>query len=294
MIVRVSGNSVARQSPSDDWLWIVENEDLERLLFDRTMMGAEFRRTCYVCTSHFLRHMANLLTDGMWSELLVLSKGAVYEIGLAASQELDLNLPTNLIATARAEVEATDAEVEASYARYDAGGDSLVIGDTVASGATIETALRHYGRVHPVKRVLVFSFAGSLVGARRVHRYCTQRGIEFTALYGLAAFGLGENGFDLSFNHPETVCSATYVRRGSDLFEGKQVSSAGWDFGSQCMSPLKYQALSWLEAQVSGLTTSDVFAHARKPEDWRLVARESSAYLSALPDFPSAAPLDSV
>jgi hypothetical protein len=292
---QLDGSVAAKQDNSGvGSLWIVENAQLERLLFDRTLMGVEFRKICFDVTCRFLRHVADELADGRWSELVILSKGVVYEIALGAAQELDLNLPTNVVATSRVDVGATDAQIRALYARYDAGGDSIVIGDTVASGATIETALTHYQRVHKLSRVIVMSYAGTLVGARRLDKYCSQHGIELNVLYGLAAFGLGENGFDLSFLHPATVCADRYKERARMLFEGRAVSSPGWDFGTQCMAPEKYQALSWIEAQASGLVAGPIFSHAKEPTDWRLVAREADAYARMLPDLPVATPLDDI
>jgi len=297
MSIRTSvDGSRAYRVDSDDGLsrlWIVENSELERLLFNRQLTGVEFREACLRSTRLLLRHATDLLAAHDWSELIVLSKGMIYGVGHAAAVEQRINLPTNVVATARLSVESSSASVAVPYARFDGGGSSLVIGDTIASGATITAAIDLYHAIHPVERLLVLSFAGSAVGAKRIEEYCLERQIDLHLLFGLAAFGLGSNGFDLSFLHPSTICDERYRELAERVFEGRQVSSVGWDFGTQCMAPAKYCALSWLEAQVLDMESSAVFSHAVRPEDWHVVAREASAYSSARPDLPVQVPLES-
>jgi hypothetical protein len=110
-------------------------------------------------------------------------------------------------------VTASDAKVEVSYRSLDAGGSTLLVGDTVASGTTIVAALEEYSTVHQLRRLFLFSFAGSLIGARRIADYCAQKSIDLTMLFGLAAFGLGVNGFDLSFLDPATLTDSSYKTR---------------------------------------------------------------------------------
>ncbi|SCL46003.1 hypothetical protein GA0070606_0902 [Micromonospora citrea] len=259
-------------------LHLVHNRHLEALLFDRNLTDLPFRRACLSSSREFVRHIRDELDGADVAELIILSKGLVYQLAEAVAVEAGRNLPANLVSTSRVAVASDDATVEVSYARFDAGGSTLLVGDTVASGATIVAALREYQRFHAVRRLYVLSYAGALHGAARIAGYCADSGIECTILFGLAAFGLAENGFDLSFLHPATVTRDAYRERARRQFAGKQVSAVGWDFGSQAMAPGKYRQLCWVEADMWGLHGSPALAVARAPEDMAALAHEAPAY----------------
>jgi hypothetical protein len=275
--------SKVRSVPIDgrtDVLFVVENEPLERLLFDRNLVGVPFREACREASREYVRHLADEIpADGELAELVVLSKGLMYQLADAVAAELDANLPMNLVATRRASVGENAAAIETMYARFDAGGDTLLLGDTIASGATVCAAVDAYRQVHNLRALYVLSFAGSLVGARRIVKHCSANGIAVSLLYGLAAFGLARNGFDLSFLHPDTICADRYRKRARALFGGRAVSAVGWDFGSQAMAPGKYANLCWLEADYWGLQGHPSLACAQRPVDLRVVAAEAAASL---------------
>lgn len=278
MITSISGSTVEdiSQESGVPGLRLVHNEALERFLFDRNLVGLGFRRACLEASSYFVSH---LLDEGLedCSELLILSKGVAYQMASAFADVANLNLPCNLIATSRVAASDEGAKIDVTYSRFDAGGSTLILGDTIASGATITTALGEYQKFHTLDRVIIVSFAGSLVGARHVHEYCARNGIETLFLFGLAAFGLAPNGFDLSFLHPDTICRDGYKQRAENQFAGNPVSAVGWDFGSQTMAPEKYRSLCWLEANRWGLLESPALRLARKPTDMSVVAHEAIA-----------------
>ncbi|MET8140691.1 hypothetical protein ABZU32_10315 [Sphaerisporangium sp. NPDC005288] len=263
-------------------LYVVRNEALERMLFDRNLIGAGFRRACLASSRHFAGHLADEYDPARTAELVILSKGLVYQLGDAVLRQSGHNLPLNLVATSRVAVSGASAHVEVPYAQIEAPADTLLIADTVASGATVIAAVGRYLETHALKRLYVLSYAGALRGARRIAAYCAARGVRPTFLFGLAAFGLGLNGFDLSFLHPETVTRRAYVERAARQFSGKAVSAVGWDFGSQVTAPGKYRRLCWLEAEVWGLHGSDCLAVAERPESWSGLVHERAAYAAAL------------
>src|SRR5262249_618234 len=154
----------------------------------------------------------------------------------------------------------------------------LVIGDTIASGATIISAINTYADAAPLRKVYILSYAGTAVGAQRIVAHCEAKGIEVCILLGLAVFGLGDNGFDLSFLHPDTMASEVYRDRARDQFDSKAVSAVGWDFGSQFLAPTKYQYLCWVEAERWGLLGHPSFAVAVHPPSMDLLANEKAAF----------------
>lgn len=274
----VAGSDV-RSVPSLPQLHIVENDALEGLLFDRTLLGRAFREKCLDASTLFLRHLnEELSAEQSLSELILLSKGLAYQLSLAHETVVDVELPINIVATERAEVLADEAKVRVPYSRFDAGGSSLIVGDTVASGASIVAALDAYRLAHSVHRLYVVSYAGSMIGARRIVDYCDGAGIDVVLLFGLAAFGLGENGFDLSFLHPETLTRGEYRDRARRQFGGRAVSAVGWDFGSQWLAPRKYRQLCWLEAERWGMHGDDSLGVELQPDDLDALWRELPAF----------------
>jgi hypothetical protein len=193
------------------------------------------------------------------------------------------NLEINFAATSRVEATGDSARVTVPYHNFDAPAETLIVGDTVASGATLCTGLELYLEQHHLRRLYVFTIAGSAAGGKRLAAFCRSRGIDLTLVYGLAAFGLAPNGFDLSFLHPETIARPGYRQRAAEAFRGRPVSSVGWDFGSQAQAITKYRMLCWIEAEYWGLQDDDVFAMRLRPTSTRLIQKELTACGSHLP-----------
>jgi hypothetical protein len=264
--------------------FIISNSPLERLLFNRNLIGLDFVTTCEEATGEFLRHFADELDVHAEdiAELVILGKGLHYGLRRTFAAILRRNLEMNLVATRRAAVHGQEARVDVLYRDFDAGRSNLVVGDTIASGATLCAALNAYLEHQHLAKVYVFTLAGSRVGGQRIGTFCAARGIDVTIAYGLAAFGLGANGFDLSFLHPDTIASEEYKRRAVEQFQGRAVSAVGWDFGSQAQAVEKYRNLCWIEAEFWDLQGSEAFAVAQRPRQMERVERERGAWESRL------------
>lgn len=265
---------------------IAEAGSLERLMFNRNIVGTEFLKICGAASTEILSGLVGRFGSTFFddfAELVVLSKGLCYQLGAAAQTVLARSLDTNFIATRREEVGAEGARIGTSYTSFTSPANDIIIADTVASGATICAALEVYRRFAEVRRLIILSFAGSALGACAISGYCAGRGIELTLVYGLAVFGLARNGFDLSFLDPDTITADRHRRRATDAFQGRPVSAVGWDFGSQAYSPRKYAMLCWIEERYWNLVGSGVFQQTTPPTDARLVLGEINAYRTLYP-----------
>lgn len=265
-----------------DRTFIAENDVLEELLFNRNLIGLEFTARCEEASRLFLQHFADelsVLGDDV-AEYMLLSKGLYYWLHNAYARVFGRNLQANFAVTRRLEVSSGGVEIEIPYINVDAPANTLLIGDTIATGASICTALAHYIRVRPVRQVIVLSIAGTVTGARAIATFCNQNDITLTLAFGLACFGLAKNGFDLSFLHPDTITAEKYRRRAEAHFHGKPVSSVGWDFGSQAQAVRKYRMLCALEASLWDLSQSNVFTVAEFNIDRHLVHKEYQAFLA--------------
>lgn len=259
--------------------YILENVPLENLLFSRSLMGLDFAQACKQATRYFLEHFARdmMPVEGI-SELMLLSKGYYYRMYGGFEAVFQRNLPINFVATQRVEISGDSAEVQIPYANLDAAGDRLLIGDTVASGATICAALQHVMSRCAVREVFIFSIAAAEVGIRRIAEFCNVNGIRCHIGVGLALFGLGENGFDLTFLHPQTITASKYRERAEIVYQGLPISVVGWDFGSQSQAPTKYRQLCWIEALRWGPSAERVFVEREPPENWWRIEKERDAY----------------
>jgi hypothetical protein len=282
----IGGSHIERvQIPGIDRAFIMRNSSLEAVLFNRNLIGLEFTQACESASRAFLSHLKPELTSIIEdvAELMILSKGMYFWIHNAFAQVFERNLEINFAATRRVEVSSNSAQVEIPYFNFDAPAENLIIGDVLASGATMCTALSHYLDYCQLKRVFVFSIAGSVIGGQTLANFCRSRGVELTLIYGLAAFGLSLNGFDLPFLHPDTITCDEYRYRAASVYEGKPISAVGWDFGTQAQAIRKYKMLCWIEAKYWGLEDSDVFLLKEFPGESRLVEKEKAAYSSAVP-----------
>lgn len=268
-----------------DKTFIIKNTALEEILFNRNCVGLAFTQNCEAATKSFLRHfepeLTPLIQEGV-AELMLLTKGMYYWMHNAFAEVFGRNLEINFAATRRAEVSSDSAQVIVPYFNFDAPADNLIIGDVLASGATICTALSLYLQYHKLKRVFLFSLAGSVIGGQALARFCKSQGIDLILAYSLAAFGLSSNGFDLSFLHPDTITGKEYRERALSVFKGKPVSAVGWDCGCQAQSLHKYKMLCWLEAEYWGLQDSEVFQLKEQVIDTRLVEKEYAAFRSRI------------
>jgi hypothetical protein len=262
--------------------FIIENPALEKILFDRNLIGLNFTDACEDSSEYFLRHFEPEIKDVIEdiAEFVLLSKSIYYWMHNAFAKVFNDNLQSNLAATSRVKVESSSAKIAIPYCNFDAPSKNLIIADTIASGATICQALSTYLNCHELDNVFIFSIAGSLIGGKAISKFCHSRNINLTLAYGLAAFGLGSNGFDPSFLHPETITNVKYKKRAAEVFHNKPVSSVGWDFGTQAQAIRKYKMLCWLEAEYWGLQDSEVFRYKEPRLDMRLIEKEYIAYKS--------------
>lgn len=269
-----------------DNCYITTNEPLERVLFNRNLIGLKFTECCELATQNFLMHFEPKIKkagDDI-AELMILTKGLYYWLHNAYAKVYNKNLQVNFIYTRRAKVTEEKVKVVVITTNFDAPASNLIIGDTIASGETICIALGEYLKYHELKQVFIFSIVGSKVGGQAIAKFCKERGIKLNIVYGLAAFGLAANGFDLSFLHPDTVTQPKYLKIAKDIYKNKGVSSAGWDFGTQSQAIRKYRMLCWLEEKYWGLENTGVFQETETPDDLRLIEKEATACKDIIPD----------
>lgn len=257
--------------------YLITNKHVENVLYNRGLIGKEFVTECYHSSSKFMLHFKQELNDNDVSELMILSKGYYYKFYDAYANILKKNLQINFIATKRVSIDGDNTKIIIPYSDISALTDTLLIGDTIATGKTICTVLKHYLEHHSIKKVFVYTIAGSILGGNEIYHFCKRNSIDLVLVYSIAAFGLGTNGFDLSFLHEDTIAEKKYIDKAKTLYNNQPISSVGVDFGSQSQSIKKYSNLCWLEKEFWNSDDS-VFPITNSNIDYNLVEKELSAF----------------
>jgi len=227
--------------------YILESRPVERLLFGRELVGQEFARECLLASLDFCRLLAPRLDTRDVAELLILNGGRYYGLASAYSQVFGRPLPVNEVkATRRCTADGTWA-ADISYRHYVHAAGTLLIGDTVATGVSARVALEDFFTFHLPREVVFFTICGGIPGGRVIAETCARHGVALTLVFGVAAFGLAENGTDLPFLHPETVTDPRYLERARVVYGGKPVCAIG-DWGERGEDPATYLA-TWAETK---------------------------------------------
>ena len=198
-----------------DNCYICTNRVLEGILFNRNLIGLNFTNSCEAATINFLNHLSLEIKEVIddIAELIVLTKGIYYWLHNSFEKVFKENLQANFVYTSRAKVTTEEIRVIIKSFNFDAPAKNLIIGDTIASGETICAVLREYIKYHSLKKVFILSIVGSKVGAEAISKFCKENDVELYIIYGLAAFGLARNGFDLSFLHKDTITEDKYIKK---------------------------------------------------------------------------------
>ena len=227
--------------------YILESRPVERLLFGRELVGQEFAHECLLASIDFCRLLAAPLDTDDVAELLILNGGRYYGLASAYSQVFGRPLPVNEVkATRRRGPDGTWA-ADISYRRYAHRSGTLLIGDTVATGVSAQMAMEDFFAYHLPREVVFFTICGGIPGGRVIAQTCTRHGVGLTLVFGVAAFGLAENGTDLPFLHPDTVTDPRYLARAEAVYGGKPVCAIG-DWGERGADPATYLA-TWAETK---------------------------------------------
>lgn len=236
--------------PLDDNTYILESPALEAFLFDRTVVGVPLLNAAREATTHWLaalRDRGRLLADDNVAGLTILTGGLYYGLQPAWQTVFGSLLPENFIGIKRHLDERNQWFADYHYVSFEAPCRTVLIGDTVASGASVSQGLRAFadwGRAHGLEQVHFFSACGSRVGGQRIRQACVDLGLKATFTHGLAAFGMAEHGWqlpdtDLPWLHPDTISQPHHLQRAELAFQSKPVCAIG-DWGLRCKNPKAY------------------------------------------------------
>jgi len=236
--------------PLDTDTYILETPALESFLFDRTVVGIPLLNAAREATVHWLASLRdnNLLDSSeQVAGLTILTGGLYYGLQPAWQTVFGTLLPENFIGVKRHLDQRQQWFADYHYVSFEAPCDTVLIGDTVASGASVIQGLQafaEWAKPRGLRKVHFFSACGSRIGGQRIRAACAALDIQATFTHGLAAFGMAEQGWqlpdtDLPWLHPDTITQPHYLQRAQAAFQGKPVCAIG-DWGMRCKNPKAY------------------------------------------------------
>ncbi len=193
------------------------------------------------------------------AELVLLSGGLYYQLNAGFKKKFKIALPQCFIGIKRRRVEGTEGGfiALATYENFESLPESanIIIGDTVATGATMQKSLyRLLDAMHErklrLKNIVICSLACSVTGAEIIKEAGEKVAAEFPGakIHLIAAeelFHLMPNGTDMRFLHQEAVMpdeTKERVLKKYGRYLGREMKCAVFDWGTRCKNPARHYA----------------------------------------------------
>lgn len=240
---------VARKDlPSHTYL--ISNPDSRAIHFNPSLVAEDLYPYSERCSAAFLSFVRKLgLLKGarrsQVAELVLLSGGLFYFINRAFQKVFCFALPRAFLGVRR--VMGKKPRGIISYDNFESVPEEsiTIIGDTIATGATLVDSIRFYcAKVPRVKKIIIFTIAGALPGLQRLaqlEKELTEKyGTQLFVFYSDGIFGLAHNRTDMMYFHPESMLTpegarAAQRRLGYTLGERMCVV---WDWGQRNKNPM--------------------------------------------------------
>ncbi len=262
---------ISLDSSKEDWrLYRVEQEEFpentyiicsgpsRRILYNPQMAGRELQEEMERMSPLFIKAATQKALRGARLddvvEFVLLAGGLYYSMARGFREVHGHALPQCFLGIKRQRIEGSEGQFRAvsTYENFESlpKESAVIIGDTIATGATIVRALRQLEdaaaeKEGKVRRLVVCSLACSTEGARRLgklEKEMRARDPEFRIWLIVAEqlFHLMPDGTDMRFLRedvvvPEESREYTISRYGEAL--GKEMKCAIFDWGTRCKNP---------------------------------------------------------
>ncbi|MEK9186361.1 MAG: hypothetical protein AAB885_02115 [Patescibacteria group bacterium] len=232
------------------YTYIISNPDSQKIHFDPTITDFELSKLSTRCNETFLK-FAKLL--GLFRgarakdvcELILVSGGFYYHLNQAFYSVFGYSLPAGFIGVRRVLGDKPRGAI--TYNNFEAIPENniTIIGDTIATGATLIDSIRYYLAKHPkVKKIIIFTIAGASSGARRLadleKEIKRKYGTELYVFFSDGIFGLDKNQTDMRYFHRDSILaseSAAAAEKKLGRFLGERLCVI-WDWGQRNKDPL--------------------------------------------------------
>lgn len=190
-------------------------------------------------------------------ELVYLSGGLYYSLNFGVKQIYGEVLPQCFLGIKRSRIEGQEGKF-AAYATYEnfeslPNNATVLVGDTIATGATLKKGLQHLfdsleEKNYYIDKLIIFTLAGSTTGAILLKDLEQRLKTQFpnAKLYFFACeelFHLMPDGTDLRFIRETSLApeeTNKYTLETYGQFLGKEMKCAVFDWGTRCKNPLHH------------------------------------------------------
>lgn len=190
-------------------------------------------------------------------ELVLLSGGLYYNLNYGFKKIYNEALPQCFLGIKRARIEGTEGKftAAATYENFEALPDNatMIIGDTIATGATIQNGLNRLfdaldEKDYTLDKLIICTLAGSTKGARKLKESEEKMRTLFpnAKLYFIACeqlFQLMPDGTDLRFFGEDAIApeeTNENTRKIYGEYLGREMKCAVFDWGTRCKNPKKH------------------------------------------------------
>lgn len=241
--------------------FILCSDAAAEILYSPHIAGKELQERMNKVAYDFLDSLYEIVFRGKKmqdiTELVFLAGGLYYQMNEGFRKRFGYALPQCFLGIKRQRVEGKEGEFTAvaTYENFESlpKNATVLIGDTVATGATLEKGLYHLfsavrtGGVR-VENLLVCSLACSVEGAKKMKSIENRMKSDFpdSNVYFIACeelFHLMPDGTDLRFLYEDSVMPEETKKRILERFGnklGRGMKCAVFDWGTRCKNPLKH------------------------------------------------------
>jgi len=229
--------------------YIISNLDSRRIHFDPTITDFDLYKQTVKCNEIFLRFAHRLGLFGGFRanrvcELILISGGFYYHLNRSFYHVFGHSLPAGFIGVKRLLGKHPRGVI--SYDNLEAipGNNITLIGDTIATGATLIDSINYYlAKMSTVKKIIIFTIAGALPGAKRLAKMeniFRQRAVELRLFFSDGIFGLAEDQTDMFYFHPDSILAPEAKKAASEKL-GEALGGRMcviWDWGRRNKDPI--------------------------------------------------------
>lgn len=241
--------------------YIICHDVASEILYRPHIAGKELQDSMAEVATIFIDAIGKKVLDGkkhdQITELIFLAGGLYYKLNHGFKTKYNRVLPQCFLGIKRQRVEGSEGEFTAvaTYENFESlpNNGTVIIGDTIATGATLQKGIYHLldaleEKKYKLENLVICSLACSVNGAKllkevelRVKRESPDAKVYLFVAEEL--FHLMPDGTDLRFLYPNCVMPDETKRRVLERYGeylGREMKCAVFDWGTRCKNPIKH------------------------------------------------------
>ncbi|MFW9912675.1 MAG: phosphoribosyltransferase [Candidatus Thorarchaeota archaeon] len=230
--------------------YIIESPSAMRILLEPWMVGARLANLARESSADFIRAAFDLVPElqevslSSFTEVVPLAGALYYSMAEAFACVFGETISRCFIG-ARRHLTSTGWKTDLSYKNFEALPPSpvILIGDTIATGGTIESIIdATLSQASDVRAIVVYAIAGGLLGAIRLKELADKIEPAIYTFYSNAIFGVEANGTDMPWLHPGTIVTSETKQKAEEVY-GSDLARRWcciWDWGDRAKHPLRH------------------------------------------------------